>query len=246
MARRRRAQNSGWRSTGRFARPSWPIRPDSPVVWSKWPWLQTIASMSAGSWPRRRRLPAHPSGVIPVSNSSRRTRPPLRTSTSAENPCWASGTSAALPPSIVGASSSGASRAIAASGSRFAGPSSGSSMSVTLSQTVSTDSSSTGSSGRTSPFHSKLAGNDSAAMTSARLPVSHMAAPHRPVQADRYRRAAVTIGTSPPEAGPIPARRPPVRIEPKVLRRYTPAVGVRTPARVARGYTSPGRLRVSE
>jgi len=171
MARRRRAQNSGWISTGRFARPSWPIRPESPVVWSKWPWLQTIASMSARSWPRRRRLSAHPSGVSPVSNSSRRTRPPLRTSTSAENPCWASGTSAALPPSIVGASSGGASRAMAASGSRFAGPSSGSRMSVTLSQTVSTDSSSTGSSASTSPFQSKLAGTASTGATSARLPV---------------------------------------------------------------------------
>ena len=180
MASRRRAQNSGWISTGILARPSWPIRPDSPVVWSKWPWLQTIASMPAGSWPRRRRLPAHPSGVIPVSNSSRRTRPPLRTSTSAENPCWASGTSAALPPSIVGASSSGAKRAIDASGSRLAGPWSGSRMSVTLSQTVSTDSSSTGSSGSTSPFHSRSAGSASAGMTSARSPVSHMAAPHRP------------------------------------------------------------------
>jgi len=37
MARRRRAQNSGWISTGRFARPGWPMRPDSPVVWSKRP-----------------------------------------------------------------------------------------------------------------------------------------------------------------------------------------------------------------
>ncbi len=31
MARRRRAQNSGWMSTGRFARPSRPMRPDSCV-----------------------------------------------------------------------------------------------------------------------------------------------------------------------------------------------------------------------
>src|ERR1035441_4224084 len=87
-------------------------------------------------------------------------------------------------------SSIGASRAIAASGRRLAGPSSGSSMSATLSQTVSTDSSSTGSSGRTSPFHSKVAGSASTGVTSARLPISHMAAPHRPAQADRYRRAA--------------------------------------------------------
>jgi hypothetical protein len=123
-------------------------------------------------------LPAHPPGVIPVSNSSRRTRQALRTSTSAENPCWASGTSAALPPTIVGASSSGASRAIPARGSRLAGPWSGSDMSMTLSQTVSTDSSSTGSSGSTSPVHSTSAGNASAAVTSARLLVAHTAAPH--------------------------------------------------------------------
>ena len=179
------------------------MRPDSPVVWSKCPWLQTIASMPAGSWPRRRRLPAHPSGVIPVSNSSRRTRLPLRTSTSAENPCWASGTSAALPPSIVGASSIGA-RAIPASGSRFAGPWSGSSMSMTLSQMISTDSSSTGSSGRISPVHSKLAGNDSAVMTSARSSVSHMAAPpglHRRITIA----GRVTIGTPPRKL--VPAQR---------------------------------------
>jgi hypothetical protein len=37
MASRLRAQNSGWISTGILARPSRPIRPDSPVVWSKWP-----------------------------------------------------------------------------------------------------------------------------------------------------------------------------------------------------------------
>ena len=34
VARCRRAQNSGWMSTGRFSRP---MRPDSPAVWSKWP-----------------------------------------------------------------------------------------------------------------------------------------------------------------------------------------------------------------
>ena len=130
-----------------------------------------------------------------------------------------------LAPSIVGASSIGA-RAIPASGSRFAGPWSGSSMSMTLSQMVSTDSSSTGSSARISPVHSKLAGNDSAVVTSARSSVSHMAAPpglHRPITIA----GRVTIGTLPRKL--VPAQRgPPPRLEPKVLRRDAPAAGVRT------------------
>ena len=111
---------------------------------------------------------------MPVSNSSRRTWLPLRTSTSAENPCWASGASAALPPRSVGASSIGACRAIPASDSRLAGPWSGSSMSTVLSQTVSTDSSSTGSSGSTSPFHSTSAGNAATGVTSAGSSVVHI------------------------------------------------------------------------
>jgi hypothetical protein len=65
-----------------------------------------------------------------------------------------------------------------------------------LSQTVSTDSSSTGSSGSTSPVHSTLAGNASAAATSAGATgLTHGCSSLR-VQADRYRLAAVTIGTS--------------------------------------------------
>ncbi len=48
-------------------------------------------------------------------------------------------------------------------------------MSTVLSQTVSTDSSSTGSSGSTSPFHSTLAGNATTGGTSAWFPVSHIA-----------------------------------------------------------------------
>src|SRR5271157_2165377 len=202
--------------------------------------------MPAGSWPRRRRLPAHPSGVIPVSNSSRRTRPPLRISTSAENPCWASGTSAALPPTIVGVSSSGASRAIAAKREPLG-------RALVRQQYV----------------------RDVVADRQHRQLVDRLQRKDLtlPLQGRRQRfgrrdlgtvtdlthgcsspactggslsPGCVTIGTPPPEAGPIPAPRPRLRIEPKVLRRYTPAVGVRTPARVARGYTSPGRLRVSE
>ena len=65
-------------------------------------------------------------------------------------------------------------RLIPASDSRFAGPSSGSSMSMALSHTVSTFSSSTGSSGSTSPFHSALAGNASTGLPSAWLPASHI------------------------------------------------------------------------
>jgi hypothetical protein len=45
----RRVQNSGCMSTGIFCWPSTVISPDRPVVWSKWPWLQTTASMSPGS-----------------------------------------------------------------------------------------------------------------------------------------------------------------------------------------------------
>ena len=63
-----------------------------------------------------------PVGRDPGVKQQPRTRPPLRTSTSAENPCWASGTSAALPPTIVGASSSGASRPSRPAGAASPGP----------------------------------------------------------------------------------------------------------------------------
>src|SRR5215470_3938015 len=46
---RRRRQKCGWISTGMFTRPSTRISPSSPVVWSKCPWLQTIASIDPGS-----------------------------------------------------------------------------------------------------------------------------------------------------------------------------------------------------
>ena len=68
-------------------------------------------------------------------------------------------------------------------------------MSTVLSQTVSTDSSSTGSSGSTSPFHSKLVGNASADVSSARLSVSHIGCSSLTERRIVVAGAAVTIGT---------------------------------------------------
>ena len=76
---------------------------------------------------------------------------------------------------MVAAGSTRSWRLIAASEVRVAGPWSGSSPSMVLSQTVSTDSSSTGSSGSTSPRHSRLAGSASTGPTPSCSPVPHIA-----------------------------------------------------------------------
>jgi hypothetical protein len=54
-----------------FALPTAAIRPSMPVVWSKWPWLQTMASIEPGSTSSRRMFSTAPPGLLPASNSSR-------------------------------------------------------------------------------------------------------------------------------------------------------------------------------
>ena len=78
IATRRRLQNSGWIRTGSCVRPSAAASPCIPVVWSQWPWLSTMTSMSPGESSSRRMFSISPSGVIPVSNSTRVVRPALR------------------------------------------------------------------------------------------------------------------------------------------------------------------------
>src|SRR2546421_12273780 len=55
-----------------FTRPTALIRPSMPVVWSKWPWLQTTASIEPGSMSSRRMFSTTPSGLVPASNSTGR------------------------------------------------------------------------------------------------------------------------------------------------------------------------------
>src|SRR5262245_44837581 len=84
-----------------FARPTALMRPSMPVVWSKWPWLQTTASIEPGSMSSRRMFSTTPSGLAPASNSSRRVLAPRCTSTSRENPCSARSASGARPPVMI-------------------------------------------------------------------------------------------------------------------------------------------------
>ncbi len=129
--------------TGRFVRPTARTKPERPVVWSKWPWLITTTSMSFGERSSRRMFSMSPSGVMPASKRIRRSRSPLRTVTSAEKPCSASSASTVSPPSSVGAGIRGIAPLLA-SPTRFAGPESSSSASLTLSTSVVTWTESTG------------------------------------------------------------------------------------------------------
>src|SRR3954470_3121484 len=141
-ASRRRLHASGGTPTGRLARPSSRASPCMPPTLSKWPWLRITASTSRGESSSRRMFSTSPSGEIPVSNSSRCSRPPRTTLTSAEKPCSARSPSNASPRSSTGAGTRGPEPITG----RRAGPSSTSSMSVTLSTRTVTDSASIGSS----------------------------------------------------------------------------------------------------
>src|SRR5439155_72274 len=117
-----------------FARPTGRRNPSSPAVWSKCPCDSTITSTSLAERSSRRMFSTMPSGVTPVSNRKRCTASPERTVTSAENPCSAWKASMPTPASSVRTATVaifGPPRA-----GRLAGPWSGRSMSVTLSQSV--------------------------------------------------------------------------------------------------------------
>ena len=139
--------------------------------------------MSRRSRPRRPRLSAQPVGVSPASNSSRRVAPPLRISTRTENPCSATGQSRVSPASSVRAPTSAGAAPVSGppSGSRLAGPWPGSRMSIELSQTVSTDTESTGSRGSTSPVQAGPAAAAATLGTCTSPPVSHTSV-HPPVR----------------------------------------------------------------
>ena len=124
-----------------FVRPSTRMSPSSPVVWSKWPWLHTMASIEPGSMSSLLMLVTTPSGLVPASKRNRCSRPALATVTSTEKPCSAISTSGAWPPAIVAAG-----RLPPRGPGRRAGPWSGMKMSVTLSMSVVTTTESTGSS----------------------------------------------------------------------------------------------------
>ena len=112
-----------------------------PVMWSKWPWLSTITSTSRGETSSRRMFSISPSWEMPVSNSTRCSRPPREIVTKAAKPCSARSASSVWPPSISGEGTRGARESI---GARIAGPSSSNKMSVTLSTSVVIASDSTG------------------------------------------------------------------------------------------------------
>lgn len=103
-----------------------------------------MTSISPAEMSSRRMFSTRPSGVRPASNKTRVVRSPLPIVTRHENPCSARRASPVRPPSRNRADTSG--YADSAIGGRFAGPSSTSSMSVTLSTSVVTVSESTGSS----------------------------------------------------------------------------------------------------
>ena len=84
----------------------------------------------------RSRFPINPSGVIPASNSTRRPRPPRRTSTIAEKPCSARRKSTVLPPSASSVGTTGIGPAVPTGPHRRTRPSSGMSTSEELSTTV--------------------------------------------------------------------------------------------------------------
>ena len=134
---RRRRQKCGWIRTGMFGRPTARISPSIPVVWSKCPWLQTIASIEPGSMSRRRMFSTTPSGLVPASNSTRCSARFLRTVTSTENPCSAISESRVCSPAIIEDA-----RCRCGGPGRLAGPWSGMNTSVTLSirETISTES----------------------------------------------------------------------------------------------------------
>jgi hypothetical protein len=67
--------------------------PASPAVWSKWPWLHTMAWMSAGLISKRRMFSTTPFGLPSASNSACRRASPFLTVTKAENPCSATSAS---------------------------------------------------------------------------------------------------------------------------------------------------------
>ena len=65
MAIRLCVQNSGCSTTGSSTRPRVRKQAESPVVWSKWPWLRTMASRSLAARSRRARLSLQPVGREP-------------------------------------------------------------------------------------------------------------------------------------------------------------------------------------
>src|SRR5262249_35904850 len=76
-------------------------RPSRPPVWSKCPWLHTIASISRGSISSRSMLASMPSGLTPVSNKKRCVRSPFVTVSRSDSPCSAINWSGTRPSIIV-------------------------------------------------------------------------------------------------------------------------------------------------
>jgi len=166
---RRRRQKWGCSRIGMFTRPTARIRPSMPVVWSKWPWLHTMASIEPRSMASRRRFSVTPSGLVPASKSSRWLRAPRWTVTSMEKPCSASSASGAWPPAMTAHG-----RACRSGPGRRAGPWSGMKMSVTLSitETISTASTGARPMGSAGPASCRTGGSGAGGLLSV-----HMAAP---------------------------------------------------------------------